>query len=122
MPKLVITKFNGTHQDWLRFGGQFETQIDKSMAAETKKFSYLRELVELKVRNLIDGLPFTDEGYTKAKDLLIRRYGNTSEVVGAYVRNILELPTVKERRKEDSRILRNSPVQRGVPADITKSK
>ena len=49
------------------------------------------------MRNLIDGLPFTDEGYTKAKDLLIRRYGNTSEVVGAYVRNILELPTVKER-------------------------
>ena len=72
-------------------------QTDKSTAPALTKFSYLKELVELKVRNLIDGLPFTKEGYTKAKDLLIRRYGNTSEVVGAYVRNILELPTVKER-------------------------
>ena len=49
------------------------------------------------MRNLIDGLPFTPEGYNKAKDLLARRYGKTSEVVGTYVRSILELPTVRER-------------------------
>ena len=97
MPKLIITKFNGTTQDWLRFWGEFETQIDKSTASALTKFSNLKELVELKVRNLIDGLPFTENGYTKAKDLLVRRYGNTSEVVVAYVRNILELPAVKER-------------------------
>ena len=35
--------------------------------------------------------------YQKAKDLLTRRYGKASEVVGTYVRNILELPTVRER-------------------------
>ena len=81
----------------MRFWGQFETQIDKSSTPEVTKFSYLKELVDLKVRNLIDGLPFTPEGYEKAKDLLARRYGKTSEVVGAYVRNILELPTVRER-------------------------
>ena len=46
-------------------------QIDKSTAPALTKFSYLKELVELKVRNLIDGLPFTEEGYTKAKDLLV---------------------------------------------------
>ena len=97
MPKLNITKFNGTPQDWLRFWGQFETQIDKSTVLALTKFSYLKELVEPKVRNLIDGLPFTEEGYIKAKELLVKRYGNTSDVVGAYVRNILELPTVKER-------------------------
>ena len=99
MPKLqvVITKFDGTPQDWVRFWGQSETQIDKSSTPEVTKFSYLKELVDLKVRNLIDGLPFTPEGYNKAKDLLARRYGKTSEVVGTYVRNILELPTVRER-------------------------
>ena len=97
MPKLVITKLDGTPQDWMRFGGQFETQIDKSSAPEVTKFSYLKELLVLKVRNLIDGLPFTAEGYHKAKDLLARRYGKTSEVVGTYVRSILELPTIKER-------------------------
>ena len=97
MPKLVITKFDGTPQDCMRFGGQFETQIDKSSAPEVTKFSYLKELLVLKVRNLIDGLPFTAEGYHKAKDLLARRYGKTGEVVGTYVRSMLELPTIKER-------------------------
>ena len=81
----------------MRFWGQFETQIDKLSAPAVTKFSYLKELLVLKVRNLIDGLPFTPEGYQKAKDLLVRRYGKTSEVVGTYVRNILELPSIKER-------------------------
>ena len=78
MLKLVITKFDGTPQDWMRFWGQSETQIDKSSAPEVTKFSYLKELLVLKVGNLIDGLPFTPEGYQKAKDLLARRYGKTS--------------------------------------------
>ena len=81
----------------MHFWGQFETQIDKLSAPAVTKISYLKELLVLKVRNLIDGLPFTPEGYQKAKDLLEQRYGKTSEVVGTYVRNILELPTIKER-------------------------
>ena len=97
MPKLFISKFTGTPQDWVRFWGQFESQIDKSNVDDVTKFSYLKELVDIKVRRLIDGLPFMSEGYAKARDLLQKRYGQTSEVVSAYVRAILELPTVKER-------------------------
>ena len=93
----MITKFDGTPQDWLRFWGQFERQIDESSAPEVTKFSCLKELVNLKVRNLIDGLPFTPEGCQKVKDLLRTRYGEASEVVGTYVRNILELPIMHER-------------------------
>ena len=96
IPKLVITKFDGTPQDWMRFGVSLR-QIDKSSPPEVTKFSYLKELLVLKVRNLIDGLPFTAEGYHKAKDLLARRYGKASEVVGTYVRSIHELLTIKER-------------------------
>ena len=69
---------------------ELETQIDKSSNPEVTKFSYLKELVDLKVRNLIDGLLFNPEGYNKAKDLLARRYGKTTEVVGTYVRNVLD--------------------------------
>jgi hypothetical protein len=94
MPKLVITKFDGTPQDWVRFWGQFHAQIDKSNVDPVTKFSYLKELVEIKVRKLIDGVPFTDEGYERAKRLLEKKFGDSSEVVGAYVRNILELPPI----------------------------
>ena len=53
--------------------------------------------MDIKVQRLIDGLLFTSEGYAKARDLLQKRYGQTSEVVSAYVRAILELPTTEER-------------------------
>lgn len=52
---------------------------------------------ELKVRKFKDALPFTELGYGKALSLLKKRYGKTDEVVNAYVKNILELPHVKER-------------------------
>ena len=95
MPKLVITKFDGTPQDWLSFWGQFESEIDESSAPEVTKFSYLKELVN-------DGLPFTPDGHQKAQDLLTRRYGEASEVVETYVRNILELPTVRKRNVKET--------------------
>ena len=100
----------------MRFWAQFETQIDKSNAPEVTKFSYLKELVNLKVCNLIDGLPFTEEGYTKAKDILCRRYRNNGEVIGTYVRNILELPVIRDRdvKKFHERV---TSVQCGVPAN-----
>ena len=83
LPKLVITKFKGTHADWPRFWGQFEAEIDKSGVPQATKFSYLKELVDPKVRLLIDGLPFSTEGY----------HGKESEIINAHVNNIA-LPTL----------------------------
>ena len=94
LPKLTITKFNGTNLDWTRFWGQFTEGIDKSNMAAITKFSYLKEFVVPKVRKSIDGLPFTAEGYEKAKSSLKERYGIDSEVEKAYVKDILELPKV----------------------------
>ena len=49
LPKLVITKFNGQHTVRLRWG-QFKAEIDNSEASKITKFSYLKELIEPKVR------------------------------------------------------------------------
>ena len=94
LPKLVITKFNGTHQDWLRFWNQFEAEVDKAQVSPITKFSYLKELVDPKVRNAIDGLPFSIEGYERAKTILKSKYGKPCEIVHAYVQNIMGLPTI----------------------------
>ena len=68
LPKLVITPFNGSYHDWLRFWGQFSANIDSTEISEVTKFSYLKELVEPKIRTCIDRLPFTKEGYQEAKN------------------------------------------------------
>ena len=45
-----------------------------------------------KVKTAIDGLPFRTEGYQPAKNILKSKYGQMSEIVNAYVPNIMALP------------------------------
>lgn len=59
------------------------------------KFSYLKEFVDLKVRKTIDRLPFTAEGYNRAKSPLQDHYGKEGEIVKAYVQDIIDLPRIK---------------------------
>ena len=94
LPKLSITKFDGTFANWLPFWNKFEAEIDKTELAPVTKFAYLKELLEPKVRTDIDGLPLTREGYERAKNIIKEEYGKTSEIINAHVNNILELPTV----------------------------
>ena len=93
LPKLVI-KFDGTFMDWPRFWGQFSETIDKTSVAAITKFSYLRELLDSKVRKTVEALPFTSEGYNRTKSILQEKFGKESEVVKAYTREILDLPTI----------------------------
>lgn len=95
LPKLIISKFQGTHIDWYRFWNQFEAEIDRANIDAVGKFSYLKELLLPKVRVHIEGLPFTTEGYERAKNILKSTYGKTSEVINAYVQNLTSLPVVK---------------------------
>ena len=62
--------------------------------AGVTKFAYLKDLLEPKIRASIDGLPFSSEGYERAKSILKNKYGRTSEIVNAYVQNIMALPSV----------------------------
>ena len=50
LPKLKITKLEGTALDWFRFQNQFETEIDQVQINPVGKFSYLKELLVPKVR------------------------------------------------------------------------
>ena len=98
MPKLIISKYDGSYERWLSFWNKFEAEIDNTTLPAITKFSYLKELLEPKVCDEIDGLPFTVEGYTRAKNILKTNHGNTSEIVRAYITNIQELPTITGRK------------------------
>ena len=86
LPKLVITKFHGTHLqvDWQRLWGQFEATIDKSDIGQVVKISYLKELLLPRVRPVIDGLSFNSEGYTRAKNILMTKYAKPRKVAHAH--------------------------------------
>ena len=98
LPKLKISKYDGSYERWLSFWNKFEAEIDSTTLPAITKFSYLTELLEPKVCNEIDGLSFTTEGYARPKNILKTNHGNTSEIVRAYVTNIQELPTITGRK------------------------
>ena len=94
LPKLEIAEFDGSYMDWLRFWGQFEEIVDKTSIATTSKLAYLRGLLCKKVRKNIEALPFTAEGYNRAKSILKSTYGKESEVIEAYTKEIMDLPHI----------------------------
>ena len=94
MPKLVITKYEGTYEKWLSFWSKFEAEIDAADIPTVTKFAHLKELLESNVCEAIDGLPFNSEGYERAKNILKSNYGKTSEIVRAYIDNINALPVI----------------------------
>ncbi len=96
LPKLVISKFNGTYQDWTRFWEQFRETVDKSSIDPVLKFAYLQELLEPKVKKCVEALPFTSEGYNRAKSILQDRYGKQSEIIKAFTKQIFDLPKIPD--------------------------
>ena len=90
-PKLTVSKFEGTPLDWQRFWIQFEYEIDRSEFPQVTKFSFLKEMLKPKVRVLVDGLPFTTEGYDRAKNILKSKYGKDNEVVNAHIQILISL-------------------------------
>lgn len=94
LPKLTITKFQGTHLDWMRFWSQFETEIYKASISQVAKLSYLKELLIPKVRGSIDGLPYNSEGYERAKNVLKSKYGKPREVSNTHMQCIIAWPTI----------------------------
>ena len=67
LPKLVITEYNGAFENWLSFWKKIEAKINSTDLPAVTKFTYLKELVEPRVRKGMDDLPLTAEEYDSAK-------------------------------------------------------
>ena len=80
LPKLVISRFGGSFSEWPNFWGHFTEAIDKSSTASITKFTYLLELLEPNAKRSVESLPFTLEGYNRAKTILETKYGKQSEI------------------------------------------
>ena len=86
LPKLVVSKFEGTALDWFRFWSQFETEIDQQDNINpVTEYSYLKEFLLPHVCKLVDSLPFTSEGYSCAKAILQAKFGKPTVVANTHV-------------------------------------
>ena len=103
LPRIQISKSDGTVTDWVRFWEQFEEEIDKSnQYASVTKFTYLREILPIQPKSEISGLPHTDDGYIRAKELLKQKVGVPSEIKNAHGRQIMNLPVIQKSETDPS--------------------
>lgn len=59
--------------------------IDKIIMVGVMKFVYLKFFFDLKVKKLIEGLLFFNEGYNRVKFILLDKYGKDLEIIKVYM-------------------------------------
>ena len=69
LQRYTITPFMGDYKNWIRFWNQFLVEVDGSAISKISRFIYLLELelAKVKPREVILGLPHTEDGYDEAK-------------------------------------------------------
>ena len=92
LPKLSISRFNETYEDW--FWNQFVEITDKTAMPGVTKFTYLKSFLDTKVKKSVEGLLFTNEGYNRAKSILLDKHSKDSEIIKVYTQQIFDLPTI----------------------------
>lgn len=55
------------------------------------KFSYLRELLDYKVKKIVEGLLYIVEGYNCVVFIFKDRFGKEGEIVNVYVKELFDL-------------------------------
>ena len=71
-------------------------------------------MLEKKVKRSVEALPFTAEGYNRAKSILQDRFGKESEIVKSFVKEIMgipHIPTANLRKVHDFHEKLNCSVQ-----------
>ena len=59
------------------------------------KFSYLKGIIILIVRLLIEGFPFISEGYSRAKSILLGKFGKSTVIAVAHTHCITPLHVIQ---------------------------
>ena len=97
LPKLDLPKFYGDVLQFTSFWQQFEEIVDKRRdLAAVSKFNYLVSSLKSDAKNVIEGLPVTNEHYEDAKKLVVNRYGRKELVIFHHIQALLTLPVTSK--------------------------
>ena len=101
LPKIELPKFSGDVLKWTPFWQQYEACIDKEELPAVTKFNYLVSLLRGDAKNVLDGIPVTEENYVQAKTLLESKYGRREVIIFAHVQELLavQIPEATDTKK-----------------------
>ena len=93
LPKLTLKTFGGDSLEWLTFWDGFSSAIDKnSDLSKIDKMNYLSGLLKGEAARVISGLPLSNVNYSRAVELLQKRYGRSQTLVNSYMDALVKIP------------------------------
>ena len=97
LPQLAVSKFKGDPTEYRTFMMSFDARIQCRATTSADRLYYLNQHLEGEPRDLIEGCLHMDseKGYTEARQLLQREYGDPYKISMAYVNKILRWAPIK---------------------------
>ena len=94
---LPVPEFDGDRSEFSNFWTLFKQRIDKdTRLQDMDKHAYLLSKVTGAAKEAIEGIPVTATGYTRAKTILLNRFGKKMTLVHDCMSRILMTPVPQE--------------------------
>lgn len=122
---MTLPKFKGGFVRWRQFFNEFKALIvNNASLSDCRKLSYLRVSLKGEPLNMISALDITDENFSIALELLIKRYDNKRHIIFSHVRALINIPEIQKETVSNLRTLTdevnihvNSLKALGTPVD-----
>lgn len=92
LPNIHISTFNGKTEQWKTFLSLFTATINNNAQLDNvQKFYYLKSFLADEPLALINELELTSDNYSKALDILKKRYDNKLLTINHHLKSLLEM-------------------------------
>ena len=95
LPQRSIMAFGGDPLQYVSFTRAFEHEIEGKLSNETDKLFYLDQYTINEPNKLVKRGFHKPDGYSKAKEMLKKKYGDRYQIAETYVKKAVEWPVVK---------------------------
>lgn len=97
LPILNLKTFTGSYKDWTNFENTFKSIIhENSNLNNRQRFQYLKSCLSDDASRAVEALTINDENYTKAWEILEKRFENTRLIVQDHVLSIINAPVINK--------------------------
>ena len=101
LPEIKLITFKGEFDEWNTFWSSFRNNVySRDDLEQSAKLSYLLQRVDGERKEMIKGLPNTDNNYAVAGKLLTDRYGNETKQTHVLLQKFHILPSPKDNAKD----------------------
>lgn len=98
---LELPKFSGTIKEWPAFKNIFNASVDSADLPLVNKLQYLKTALTGEAANLISSLLITEENYSKALEILTKRYENKTIIVNFHLKAITNTNIITRQNLSD---------------------